>query len=314
MDTLHELELLSRPVPDYLYHYTSIHGLHGIIASRSIWASMIHYLNDAAELKTALSICQNILAKELQETSDFAMKDVVGIWRQALDDELLERTRTCVVSFTERSDLLSQWRGYCPPDGGYSIGFRTSSLEACLHKQGFVLVRCVYNRSDQKRLLGKWIGDTISALKEIAQQDDLTLSGDIIGKMDRKVEELFIEEFHRIAPVIKHPAFSEEEEWRAISNSDPELHFRTGRTILVPYHKIELNTPIFPGEKFVVGPSPHQKLAESSLKRFLHNQGIKLKIEPPEPPEPKDPNALVAIGYGEGEDAVKFSEIPYRQL
>jgi hypothetical protein len=275
---------------------------------------MIHYLNDAAELKTALSICQNILAKELREISDFAIKDVVGIWRQILDDELLEETRTCVVSFTEAPDLLSQWRAYCPPDGGYALGFRTSSLEACLHKQGFVLVRCVYNLSEQKKLLEKWIGDTISALKEIVQQDeDLRESGEITGKMNRKVEELFISELHRIAPVIKHSGFSEEKEWRAISNSDPELHFRTGRTILVPYHKIELNTPIFPGGKFVIGPSPHQKLAESSLKRFLHSQGIRLKIPRPEPPPPKNPNALVPAN-GDEDDAITLSAIPYRQL
>jgi hypothetical protein len=110
---------------------------------------MIHYLNDAAELKTAKSICREILANELRQTSDFAVKDLVGSWREFLGDELVEETRTCVVSFTEQPDLLSQWRGYCPPGGGYALGFRTSSLEACLHKQGFVLVRCVYNRSDQ---------------------------------------------------------------------------------------------------------------------------------------------------------------------
>ena len=125
MDTLLELELLSRPVPDYLYRYTSIGCLHGIIEGRSIWASMIHYLNDAAELKTAISICREILTKELRQTSDFAMKDVVGVWNAVLDD-LLEETHICVVSFTEQPDLLSQWRAYCPPDGGYAIGFRTS--------------------------------------------------------------------------------------------------------------------------------------------------------------------------------------------
>jgi hypothetical protein len=73
MDPLRELQLLKRPVPEYLYHYTSIDGLHGIVENRSIWASMIHYLNDAAELKTAISICQEILTKELRQTSDPAI-------------------------------------------------------------------------------------------------------------------------------------------------------------------------------------------------------------------------------------------------
>jgi hypothetical protein len=71
---------------------------------------------------------------------------------------------------------------------------------------------------------------------------------------------------------------------------------------------LPLNTPKFPVEKFVVGPSPHQKLAENSLKRFLLSEGIELVIEPP---QPKDPNALA---FANGDDAVKLSEIPYRQL
>jgi hypothetical protein len=313
MDPLRELELLKRPVPDYLYHYTSIDGLHGIIKDRSIWASMIHYLNDAAELKTAISICREILTKELRQTSDFAMKDVVGVWNAVLDD-LLEETHICVVSFTEQPDLLSQWRAYCPPDGGYTIGFRTSSLEACLHEQGFVLVPCVYDKSEQENTLGRWVGDTIGALNEIAQEIDknLTPHEEIVAKihqMEVKVEERFVKEFHRIAPVFKHSKFSEEEEWRAISAPDPQLKFRIRRTMLFPYYEIKLNTQKFPVEKFIVGPSPHQKLAENSLKRFLRSEGIELKIEPP---EPKDPNALVAANGDE--DAVTFSEIPYRQL
>jgi hypothetical protein len=36
MDTLYELELSSGPPPDYLYHYTSIDGLYGIISGLSI--------------------------------------------------------------------------------------------------------------------------------------------------------------------------------------------------------------------------------------------------------------------------------------
>jgi hypothetical protein len=314
MDPLRELELLKRPIPDYLYHYTSIDGLYGIVKNQSIWATMVHYLNDAAELKIAISICQSILREELRKTntSDYAMKDVLGVWSE-IGDDLFESTHICVVSFTEQADQLSQWRGYCPPDGGYAIGFRTSSLEACLQEQEFVLAPCEYDKSNQNAILKQWVGETISALKEIAQQEtNLPLIEAVpenIRQMDEKVEELFIEEFHRIAPIIKHSKFAEEKEWRAISNPDPQLHFRVGRAMLLPYCKIDLKTPRFPIEKFIVGPGPHQKVAANSLKTFLRSEGIKLEIELP---PPKDPNALQVIV--DGDEAVTFSEIPYRRL
>jgi hypothetical protein len=85
MDPLSELKLLKRSIPEYLYHYTSIDGLHGIVTNRSIWASMVHYLNDAAELKTAISIFEEILTRELRQISDPAMKDIVENWKGALE-------------------------------------------------------------------------------------------------------------------------------------------------------------------------------------------------------------------------------------
>ena len=36
--------------PKILYHYTTMDGLKGIIASKSLWATKIQYLNDASEL------------------------------------------------------------------------------------------------------------------------------------------------------------------------------------------------------------------------------------------------------------------------
>jgi hypothetical protein len=132
------------------------------------------------------------------------MKDVLGIWSE-IGDDLFEATHICVVSFTEQADQLSQWRGYCPPDGGYAIGFRTSSLEACLHEQEFVLAPCEYGKSNQNHILKQWVGETISALKEIAQQEtNLPLiEGVRVGramllpycKIDLKTPRFPIEEF-----------------------------------------------------------------------------------------------------------------------
>jgi hypothetical protein len=47
-------EHLQRPVPEFLYHYTSQDGLLGIISSASLWATNISYMNDATEFHRPL--------------------------------------------------------------------------------------------------------------------------------------------------------------------------------------------------------------------------------------------------------------------
>jgi hypothetical protein len=87
--------------------------------------------------------------------------------------------------------------------------------------------------------------------------------------------------------------------------------------MLFPYYEIKLNTPKFPVEEFIVGPSPHQELAGNSLEKFLVSKGIGLRIHGP--PQvfydrrdvlQKDPITW-AVANG---PAVKLSEVPYRQL
>ena len=38
-----------------LYHYTNMHGLVGIVKSKSIWCTKIQYLNDASEYEHGFS-------------------------------------------------------------------------------------------------------------------------------------------------------------------------------------------------------------------------------------------------------------------
>ncbi len=49
-----------KKLPEHLYHYTSIHGLHGILTSRFLWASEIHFLNDTQEFKYSFRILEKL--------------------------------------------------------------------------------------------------------------------------------------------------------------------------------------------------------------------------------------------------------------
>jgi hypothetical protein len=50
--------------PDIIYHYTNQLGLLGIIEKRELWATKIHYLNDATEFSLVFKMIEGILERE----------------------------------------------------------------------------------------------------------------------------------------------------------------------------------------------------------------------------------------------------------
>ena len=58
-------KLLSQRPSAILYHYTSPAGLLGIVKSRSLWASGIHYLNDSSEYRHAVGVLQDCARRPL---------------------------------------------------------------------------------------------------------------------------------------------------------------------------------------------------------------------------------------------------------
>ena len=117
-----------------LYHYTSIEGFLGIISSKNLWASHCQYLNDASEYKHALNFAEEI-------SSNIFMNDDYNagfgfILRKSISS-LKEDSEIFIASFSEEFDLLSQWRGYCPPNDGICIGFDKEIIKEFCTKNNF---------------------------------------------------------------------------------------------------------------------------------------------------------------------------------
>lgn len=88
---------------------------------------------------------------------------------------------------------------------------------------------------------------------------------------------VFAAGFFFVAPVIKHQAFSEEQEWRlvlpAASVWDPRMRFRDGGTLLTPYLSIALSSPP-PIRTVFVGPTPHPDLEARATSGLLTTSGL----------------------------------------
>jgi len=266
-------ELRGRQPPDKLYHYTSVQGIEGIIRSRAVWATVVHYLNDAQEFRHAFGVARSVIHGK-RSTADGEVADLLSHFGDSL--ERIEHVRICVFSLTEQGDLLSQWRGYCPPSGGYSIAFSPDFLTPFLEKHRFFLAPCTYDDVDHQKLVQEVIDEVVQGVQGLRKT-----TGASLDELKEKMLPVFFFRFAQVAPIIKHPSFAEEREWRLVSglvaDNDPLLKHRGGRSMLIPYYDLPLQDSAHPFTiaDIVVGPTPHQYIATDALVGLLKQQGLK---------------------------------------
>lgn len=61
--------------PEYLYHYTSSHGVNGILNNKVVWASVLHFLNDSKEWKHTFELARTQVLRRLWERKEDAEWD-----------------------------------------------------------------------------------------------------------------------------------------------------------------------------------------------------------------------------------------------
>lgn len=219
--------------PSRLYHYTSQAGLLGIVKTKTIWSTRIQYLNDSREFIHTLDLWKRAIDRAIESVGDKAAESrrVLNALRRGLDST--PRIPINVACFSEDGDSLSQWRGYCPTGGGFSIGFSSDQLIAACDRQSCFIAPCIYEQERQNELVGKLLEICVERCKtHRPEEGSKSWSLDVI--MD----------FVSLAAVLKNPAFEGEREWRFVTQSLPDSHpqmgIRRGKTMLIPYFGFEL--------------------------------------------------------------------------
>ena len=260
-----------------LYHYTSVGGLVGIVETKVLWATHVSFLNDTVEIRHAVSLLQSRI-RELASGSTGPRMKLFTQLREWLQHGFIYNHLLFVCSFTTNGNLLSQWRGYCPPGKGVSVGFNADALINAADAQGFYVTRCVYETSAQFSLMDEVLDTILATADDLgeAPPNELHPTQSYYNAFERH-EDLLLQTAARI----KHQAFAEEEEWRAISKvsrelNDPALRFREGPSRLVPYVEFALpkksDRALFL-EQVYVGPSAEPRLAFSSVDWLLTKNG-----------------------------------------
>jgi hypothetical protein len=253
-----------------LFHYTSVRGFMGIIPSCTLHATEVHYLNDATEMKRTGFLLRDAAAGS--EPRDEFTARLRGRFLDWLDQNLTELGRAIFVGcFTAQGNLLSQWRSYGEPGKGVSIGFAPNKLAESAGVQSWLVGKCIYDRRRQEELAVS-ILDAVEMLarQEFVSPERLTFNA---------VQHFFADieaDLLRIAALLKHPAFSEEQEWRVVSpfaaNTDTlPIGFREGHSMLTPYREFHLpaaNDRIAL-EQVWIGPTPHAVSATVTITEYL---------------------------------------------
>ena len=262
--------------PQWLYHYTSIYGVEGILTSKSIWASLLHFMNDSREWLYGLDLVRQYLQNQASVREDRNWLAFIGGLSESLGR--IQGMNICVFSLSAESNQLSQWRAYCPPEGGYEVIFERKTLEEHLVRHGFELKPCIYDVDAQLRIVSTAIAPIIERVGEL--EDDRAVDDAIEAAMGRLAAQLSI-----VAPVLKHPDFREEKEWRAFAlvlSNDSRMHYHIKGSVVIPHCLLNLETDSsrFPVTQITVGPNAHQLLAI----RGLHALPSKVNIGRSETP------------------------------
>lgn len=221
------VELFADPPTKTLFHYTSLQGLLGIVESRSLWLTEVHYLNDAAELRHLADLMDSMIRRRL-ETNTRDDQSILLQLSEWLKLRMSHGPLIFVGSFSEEGNLLSQWRGYCPHGKGVSIGFYPDSLVDCAGKQGYQVGRCIYDSDSQHRVAERVLDAMLTLASAQGPSNEKHPTQSYYDAF-AEAEPIFI----KIAALIKHGAFHEENEWRLVSpvHSNyviPPIRYREG--------------------------------------------------------------------------------------
>jgi hypothetical protein len=198
-------------------------------------------------------------------------------------EEGLKLFQVFVCSFSINGDLLSQWRAYSPHNNGFSVGFgftQLRNIEKAHESMELHLMPCWYEKIEHEKIVSEINDEMLREIIYCSERDMLT---DLPKK--------FYHYYHKcalVSSILKNENFREEKEWRLVcivkerSKNYPDVKFREGKTMLLPYLNIDLikganNIPI---QEIYIGPTTHESLSKKSVDLLLKSKNLKCNVTP----------------------------------
>jgi hypothetical protein len=268
-----------------IYHHTDINGLIGIISTKKLWATDIHFLNDFKEFQHGLvsldEICIHYLSQEYKDYD----ANFVNIYKKLLvhiQESIpinLNRRNHYLTSFTKSNDNLRQWMAYGSPNMSYAIGFKEDLLRVpklgvdkmASENFAYKLIEVDYNLNSLKKLL------EISNILKMTQSEN---------KEAKDISKIAIDLINNLLFSIcsqKNISFQDENEMRMVLQDrkmdklNNDVKFRAQGGVITPY--IEVPIKDYYIQEIIIGPNLFPELSKKGLELLLRKYDIECEIK-----------------------------------
>jgi hypothetical protein len=256
------------PLPDVLYHYTSLDAAIHILEERKMWCSNAAYANDPAETAYAQAILDDVAKTD----SDLKLEGLRSV---------LAELDCYVTSFSGDGDLLPQWRAYCRNGRGVAVGVDANVLR---RRSRLILARVIYDQAMQRQF--------VIDMMDVFRQPLLSARGDEI-RLRRLMDPLGLY-LVIVRSILKSETYESEQEYRLFdvlpadrAAHNTQLTFRASGGLAVPHFDADLidskaENAAQPFREIRVGPCLDATLIARSLKTFAIQEGLTFSVKPSE--------------------------------
>lgn len=216
------------PRPEKLYHYTNTDSVIGIIQSNNLWATGFKSLNDATELVHGADLLGNELYRygEQHGGDILVLLNNLSNYYRDHGETYREFFETYIISFSEDTDVLSQWRAYSDQAKGCCVefDFTDSRLFTIVSEDtpwALEVLPVIYDETLQRTL----IQSGIKRLLDYLDSTEWTVQKVVNASETEQsvILGLLIHTFEPFVTAFKHTGFSEEKEWRGITSCASDL-------------------------------------------------------------------------------------------
>lgn len=265
---------------EFLYHYTKIHGVQGILKDKSIRATKSDFLNDTNEMVYMLSVVEEVI-KEIMNAK----------WKEALYESIIKnasetrKQNNYVISFSTNADSITLWAEF-GDNTGYNIGFCGCEMIELLEKSHSLLThgKVIYEKRTQKEIVRDLLTEIIP--KKIGYSFERIMEMSVKGGRCVEYEKLckkFLKVIATYALFFKQEEFAAEEEYRVVfkGEENDEILFREREGFLLPYMLIQLKekNQWLPVHNVTVAPKNHVDLSKKGMELYLESLGYDTKVE-----------------------------------
>jgi hypothetical protein len=208
MDALRRYDADESP-PHPAYHFTTLAGMKGILSTRSIWVTLATASKDPSEMAYALSRAQDLLSLRTSATDPSFCTEVI---------EQLNPAQSALVStlgwkvylacFRTNADGSGHWKAYGDSGKGVALVFGMKPLVV----PGMLFLPVIYDPAQQDRFIDAFIDSVAPLIDRLSRN----CPGGEVHTMRKLSIQLTALGIWTLAPLMKAPSFSDEQEWRLI--------------------------------------------------------------------------------------------------